>query len=63
MIIHKECEAKSMKLTHLKYERDNIINQIQIESLKKHEQAKEANEQVKRIDIKKREDERAYLIA
>lgn len=62
-VLEKECEAKGLKLTHLRYERENIIGQIQIESLKKHEQAKEVKEQVKRIEVKKREDERAYQIA
>jgi seryl-tRNA synthetase len=61
--ISKECEAKGLKLTHLKFERDNIINQLQIDSIRRQEQTKEAREQVKRIDCKKREDEKAYQIA
>ncbi|CDW87247.1 UNKNOWN [Stylonychia lemnae] len=61
--IQKDCDAKTLKLAHLKYERDNIINQIQMEELKKKEMQKEVNEQQKRIDIKRKEDERAYNLA
>ena len=35
--IHKECEVKNLKLTHLRFERDNIINHMQVESIKKNE--------------------------
>jgi hypothetical protein len=52
-----------MKLTHLRFERENIINQLQIEAIKKQEQANDAREQVKRIEIKINEDERAYSLA
>lgn len=59
----KEQEVKNMKLTHLRFERENIINQLQIEAIKKQEQANDAREQVKRIEIKINEDERAYSLA
>jgi hypothetical protein len=42
--LQKECEAKNLKLTHLRFERENIINQLQVEAIKKQEQAKEARE-------------------
>jgi len=35
--VKKECEAKTLKLTHLKYERDNFVSQLQIENIKKME--------------------------
>ena len=63
MYIKKECEAKGLKVTHLKFERDNIINQIQVQSLKKLEHTNEAKEQIKQIDVKKKEDEKVYFFA
>ena len=52
-----------MKLSHLRFEREKIINLLQIEAIKKQEYANDAREQVKRIEIKISEDERAYSLA
>ncbi len=61
--IHKECEVKNLKLTHLKFERDGLVNQLQVESVRKKEQSREAKDELRRIEVKRREDERAYNIA
>lgn len=63
LLILKECEAKNMKVTHIKFERDSLNNLMQVEILRKQEQSKEAKEQIKRIEIKKKEDEMAFSIA
>lgn len=59
----KECEAKSLKISHLKYERDSIVSQMQAEDIKKKESMKGAQDELKRIQIKKKEDQRAYTLA
>lgn len=61
--IHKECEVKGLKLTHLRFERDSLVNQLQSESVRKQEQGKEARDEQRRIEVKRREEERAHAFA
>eukprot|EP00347_Sterkiella_histriomuscorum_P005305 403357110 len=61
--VQKDCDAKTLKLAHLKYERDSIINQMQMDGLKKKEKQKEIQDEKSKIDIKRKEDERAYNLA
>lgn len=61
--IHKECEVKGLKLTHLRFERDSLVNQLQSESVRKQEQGREARDEQRRIEVKRREEERAHTFA
>jgi len=47
--LEKECEAKLLKVTHLKYEKENLVRQTQKEEAMRKEMLKGAREQMKRI--------------
>lgn len=51
----KECEAKSLKLSHLRHEREGMIQEVQAREERARERA--------RIEVKRREEERKGEIA
>jgi len=57
--LHKECEAKNLKLTHLRFERETMINQLQMEHLRKQERDEETEQIRRTIEVKRKEEERA----